>query len=91
MAVGDKIGLRILSAEKLVYQGDVLQVSLPGGSGNFTVLPHHAPLISSLKEGVIKFAQIDDSVVTIEIFGGFVEINNGEITASIIVKNSGDE
>ncbi len=47
--------LDILTPEKRIYSGEASSVTLPGTEGSFQVLNHHAPLISSLKAGVIKF------------------------------------
>ena len=38
--------LRIVSPEKIVFVGDVDSVTVPGTTGEFQVLPNHAPLIS---------------------------------------------
>ena len=40
--------LEILSPERTLFSGEVESVTLPGTLGEFTVLRHHAPLISSL-------------------------------------------
>jgi len=46
--------LEIVSPESKLFQGEVTSVSLPGVAGSFQVLNHHAPIVSTLKEGVIK-------------------------------------
>ena len=47
--------LEIISPEKKIFTGEVESVNLPGTAGSFTVLPHHAALISSLKTGEITY------------------------------------
>ncbi len=42
--------LKIISAEDIVFEGEVTMVSLPGTMGAFTVLHNHASLISTLTE-----------------------------------------
>ena len=44
----------ILTPEKKIYSGDVYGIQLPGVSGSFEVLDRHAPLVSALKNGVLK-------------------------------------
>ena len=46
--------LKISSPEKVVYEWDVKQVSLPTETGMITVLPNHIPMVTSLKPWVIK-------------------------------------
>ncbi len=67
--------LAILTPEKCVFDGDVTQVHLPGTQGAFTVLPHHAPLISSLEKGVIDWIA-DKGVGQQAIEGGFVRVSH---------------
>lgn len=49
--------LEILSPERTLFSGEVESVTLPGTLGEFTVLRHHAPLISSLTAGEVRFRQ----------------------------------
>lgn len=43
--------LRIIAPDRMVFEGDVESVTLPGTVGSFTVLNRHAPIISSLEKG----------------------------------------
>lgn len=47
--------LEIISAEKVLFKGDVKRVTLPGSLGTFTVLEQHAPLISTLTHGDVVY------------------------------------
>lgn len=86
--------LQILSPEKCLFDGQVSKVSLPGTKGRFTVLPRHAPLISSLEKGVIHFSQVrgdnpNEGVEhIISIKRGFVEVNHNEVVACVEGVNS---
>ena len=44
--------LEIITPEKKIYQGNVDMVNIPGSDGYFGILENHAPIISTLKEGV---------------------------------------
>ena len=46
-----RLHLSIVSPEKEIYNGEVNSVTLPGVIGSFTILPQHAPIVSSLNEG----------------------------------------
>jgi len=43
----------LVSPEKLLYAGDVEQVDLPGSEGDMGVLADHAPLVTTLRPGII--------------------------------------
>ena len=48
--------LKIISPERIVYQGMVESVTVPGTLGSFQILNDHAPIISSLEKGVVEYA-----------------------------------
>jgi len=53
MAETGKISFELVSPEKLMVSEDVEMVLVPGAEGEFGVLARHAPLISSLRPGVV--------------------------------------
>jgi len=73
MAEG-KVAFELVSPERLLLSEEVDMVVVPGEEGDFGVLVRHAPLISTLRPGVIKVH--DGGSVTQEIFvaGGFAEV-----------------
>jgi len=74
--------LEIISPEKCYYQGNAELVTLPGLQGSFTILEHHAPIISGLNKGKIVFRNQGKEQV-LEIEGGFVESKNNVLTVCI--------
>lgn len=74
--------LEIITPEQIYFSGEVTQVTLPGTVGSFSVWDHHAPLISSLKTGIIAYETSEDKK-ELNIDGGFVEINNNVVTVCI--------
>jgi len=48
------IRCEIVSQDRTVWEGDADMVTLPGADGEMGILPHHAPLLSTLRFGVIK-------------------------------------
>ncbi len=64
--------LEILTPEKKLYSGESSSVTLPGVDGSFQLLDKHAPLISALGKGTIKF-KTPTETKTIAISGGFAE------------------
>ncbi|MFQ5739398.1 MAG: F0F1 ATP synthase subunit epsilon [Acidobacteriota bacterium] len=52
-----KIQLEIVTPDKLLFTGEVDEVTVPGAGGYFGILPGHAPLLSELKIGVLSYHQ----------------------------------
>ena len=73
-----EITLEIFTPDGILFNGEVTSVMLPGTKGVFTVLKNHAPIISSLTKGKIKYI-IDDKSSVIETNGGFVEVKNNVV------------
>jgi F-type H+-transporting ATPase subunit epsilon len=48
------IRCEIVSQDRMVFEGDADIVVLPGTDGEMGILPHHAPLLTTLKIGIIK-------------------------------------
>jgi len=74
-----KLQLAIVTAEGESFSGEVDVVVAPGGLGEFTVLPTHARMISTLLPGVLRFDQAGDSV-SLAMSGGFLEISQNKVT-----------
>lgn len=72
--------LDILTPEKKVFSGEVESVTLPGTLGMFTVLEHHAPMISSLRDNGKLSYVASGKRTTITISGGFVEVIDNTVS-----------
>jgi F-type H+-transporting ATPase subunit epsilon len=73
------IRCEIVSQDRMVYEGDADIVVLPGTEGEMGILPHHAPLLTTLKFGLIKVrTRGDEQVFTIA--GGVAEIQPEIVT-----------
>ena len=44
----------LITPDKLAYSGEASSVILPGTDGYFEILDNHAPLVGSLKSGIIR-------------------------------------
>lgn len=75
--------LNIVSPEKELFNGEVDSVTLPGSIGSFTILPQHAPIVSSLKAGTLSYLAKDGEEHTQEINGGFIEMNGNNISVCV--------
>ena len=65
--------LEIVTPERLAYSDTVDSVQLPGSEGELGVLPHHAPLVSTLGVGELRFRK-DGTEESFAIVGGFLQV-----------------
>lgn len=76
--------LRIISAEDILFEGDVTSVHLPGVLGEFTVLRGHATLVSALQPGKIRYVKAEDHTEeSVEIGGGVADVDHDVISVCI--------
>lgn len=73
------IRCEIVSQDRIVFQGDVDFVLIPGGEGEMGILPNHSPILSTLKFGVITVrTKTEEQHFTVA--GGFVEVQPDQVT-----------
>src|SRR5579871_269751 len=77
--MADKILFDLVSPERLLLSKRVDMVTVPGTEGYMGVIAGHAPLVSTLRAGMVDM-QDDGQDVRFFIRGGFVEINPAKIT-----------
>jgi F-type H+-transporting ATPase subunit epsilon len=65
--------LEIVTPEKLAFEDEVDSVVLPGSEGELGVLPHHAPLISTLGAGELRLRK-GGQEESFAIMGGFLQV-----------------
>jgi F-type H+-transporting ATPase subunit epsilon len=70
----------LVSPEKLLFSGEVESVVAPGAEGQFTVLKDHAPVMTTLKSGVVTVAGGDGKVEKLFVRGGFADVSAGGFT-----------
>src|SRR5829696_5949124 len=73
------IRCEIVSQDRTVFQGDVDTVVLPGAAGEMGILPHHAPVLTILKYGVIKVRKGNKEEL-FAVAGGMAEVQPDIIT-----------
>ena len=76
----------LVSPEKLLFTGDAEQVDLPGSEGDMGVLANHAPLVTTLRPGIIVVYR-NEGDIRIVVNGGFAEVGPAGLTvlAAILV------
>jgi F-type H+-transporting ATPase subunit epsilon len=82
-----KIKLQIITPEKVVFSEEVDQFSVTTEAGEITVLPHHIPLVTTLKAGELRYKK-DGQEDVLAISGGFAEVRpNNEV---VVLADSAD-
>ncbi|MEC7173712.1 MAG: F0F1 ATP synthase subunit epsilon [Bacteroidota bacterium] len=85
--------LEIVSPEATLFSGEVDSVIVPGTTGSFQMLNNHAPIVSTLKKGIVtisgkidlddtfknKFKKQDDNTTLFQISSGTVEMRNNKL------------
>lgn len=69
----------IVSQDRIVFQGEVDIVVVPGSEGVMGILPNHSPLLSTLQYGIITVrSQNQEEYFTVA--GGVVEVTGSRVT-----------
>lgn len=69
----------LVSPEKLLFSGEVEQVDVPGAEGEFGVLADHAPMVTTLRPGILT-VHGTSGVQKIVVLGGFAEVSAQGLT-----------
>ena len=71
----------LVTPERLVRSEEVYSVTVPGSEGDFGVLEHHAPLMSTIRDGALAIYKTEKGEPEIlPIQGGFAEVNAQGLT-----------
>ena len=70
--------LEIITPDKTIFEGEVDSATFPGSKGSFQVLKNHAPMISSLDKGIVKY-KINNDEQQMVVNGGVVEVLKNKI------------
>jgi F-type H+-transporting ATPase subunit epsilon len=69
----------LVSPEKLLFSGEVTQVDLPGTEGDMGVLAQHAPLVTTLRPGILVIYD-EGGPQRVVVNGGFAEVGPAGLT-----------
>ncbi len=72
--------LDVVSAEESLYSGRVQTIQVTGSEGELGIHPGHAPLITALQPGMVRFVKQHGDEEYIYINGGMLEIQPGIVT-----------
>ena len=74
-----KVKFDLVSPERLVLSAEVDAVQIPGAEGDFGVLPNHSPVMSVIREGVLR-VENDGTVTEYQLDGGFADVTPEGVT-----------
>lgn len=72
------LNLKIVSPEKIEFEGQVERVVVPGTMGRFEILQNHAPIISPLVKGEVVYDAADGKK-TVAVSAGFVMVQHNQV------------
>lgn len=84
------INLQIVTPERKVVDEEVDSVTVPTGNGEVGILGKHAPLISTLKPGILKYLKGGTSEELV-VSGGFVEVSDDRVSILADIAESADD
>jgi F-type H+-transporting ATPase subunit epsilon len=83
--------LQIITPERVVFEETgVDSVTLPGSQGELTVLPRHAPLMTSLRPGPLVFRRGGEEI-DVALSGGFLELRDDKVVILADTAERSDE
>ncbi len=77
--MAEALKLELVSPEKELASRLVKQVVVPGTEGEFVAMPEHAPLLSTIKPGVLVISEISGQETRYFVRGGYAEMANNQL------------
>jgi F-type H+-transporting ATPase subunit epsilon len=71
--------IEIITPDKKIFDGEIKSVRVPGKKGSFQVLKDHAPIISTLENGLVRMVDQEDREIIYEISGGVIEVKSNNV------------
>ncbi len=84
------LNLEIVTPERKVFDETVDAVTIPTTNGEIGILPNHAPLISTLKPGILTYSNHGTNERMV-VAGGFVEVSANKVSILADVAEKADE
>ena len=88
--MAEKINLEVVTPKGAIVSEEVDIVTAPGFAGEFGVLANHAPFLSTIKIGTLRYKQ-DGTENELMVSGGFCEVSNNKITFLVESAERGHE
>ncbi|WP_347312721.1 F0F1 ATP synthase subunit epsilon [Defluviimonas sp. SAOS-178_SWC] len=78
--MADTMQFDLVSPERRLASVQAREVRIPGAAGDLTAMPGHAPLITTLRPGILRIVKADGGTDDYAVTGGFAEISGDGTT-----------
>jgi F-type H+-transporting ATPase subunit epsilon len=85
------VQLDVVSAEQSIFSGEATAIQVTGSEGELGIHPGHAPLLTGLKPGMVRFVTKDGSEEIIYVAGGTLEVQPKVVTVLADVAMRGED
>ena len=85
------VHLDIVSAEESLFSGRVESLQITGTEGELGIMPGHAPLLTKIKPGMVRFVSEEGQEELLYVAGGVLEVQPGQVIVLADVAVRGDE
>lgn len=70
--------LTVAKVDEVLFKGEAASLWCTGAMGDLTILPHHAPLVTTLKAGFLKIVDSEGQETSIPVTDGVLEVADNE-------------
>ena len=78
--MADAFNFELVSPERLLFSEQVTAVVVPGSDGYFTVMANHAPMMTTIRPGVVEASLADGTTKRLFVRGGFADVSASGFT-----------
>jgi len=75
--------IKLITPEKIIFEGEILSVTVPTTTGTITVLPTHTPLVSSITKGELLIKTKNEEM-HFAVFAGVIDIRPGSVVNILV-------
>jgi F-type H+-transporting ATPase subunit epsilon len=86
-----RLGIRLLTPEGTVFQGQAGMVVVPSVSGELGILPRHQPIVAFLRPGETRLKMLDDSEVVFATTEGYMAVEEDQMLILVEQAERADE
>jgi F-type H+-transporting ATPase subunit epsilon len=77
--MADEMNFDLVSPERSIASFLATEVQLPGSEGDMTAMPNHAPILTTLRPGILSVSGVEGTMEYV-VTGGFAEVKLDGVT-----------
>ncbi|AVJ57204.1 F0F1 ATP synthase subunit epsilon [Idiomarina sp. OT37-5b] len=85
------LNLEVVSAEEKLFSGAVQTVQVSGSEGELGIYPGHAPLLTKIKPGMVRYVSEAGDEELMYVAGGVLEVQPGQVIVLADIAVRGDD